>query len=64
MLLPTRGKYAGGYAATLYTLDGKRLSTQSLPYGTVSLSVALASANYLVVVEAEGKEPVTIKVTL
>ena len=55
---------ASGYAATLYTLDGKCLSTQSLPYGTVSLSVALASANYLVVVEAEGKEPVTIKVTL
>ena len=55
---------ASGYAATLYTLDGKRLSTQSLPYGTVSLSAALASGNYLVVVEAEGKEPVTIKVTL
>lgn len=55
---------ASGYAATLYTLEGKRLTTQSMPCGTASLSAALASGNYLVVVEAEGKEPVTIKVTL
>lgn len=55
---------ASGYAATLYTLEGKRLASQSMPCGTASLSAALASGNYLVVVEAEGKEPVTIKVTL
>ena len=55
---------ASGYAATLYTLDGKHLATQSVPCGTASLSATLASGNYLVVVEAEGKEPVTIKVIL